>query len=167
MSLPISEAPRPEVEILAVEDVPLAAMRFEGVTMADLKDIFDTAFGATSQAVRSGQLDADVPAIGIYYGDPMATFDLEVAAALNTPLAEPITIGEATIRPGTLPGGRYGILSHVGSYDGLGGTWAALMGGVAAQGETPGFPFLEAYVDDPTTTPVEQLRTDLLVRLAD
>lgn len=167
MSLPIAEQPRTEVEIVAIQEVPLAVMRFEGVTIADLKDIYDSAFGAISHVVMSGQVDAAIPAIGVYHGDPMATFDLEVAATLNAPIAEPITVGDATVRPGTLTGGRYGVLSHLGSYEGMGGTWGALMGGVAAQGHTPGFPFVEVYLDDPTTTPVEQLRTDLLVRLAD
>lgn len=165
MSLPMSPAPREVLEIFDAPEVALAKLRFEQVTMDQLREIFDSSFGALQQLVASGQADVDIPAVGIYYGNPMEVFDLEVAATLNAPLAAPIAIADQVITPGALPGGTYGALSHVGPYDTLGQTWARLMEGVAALGHQPGIPFAEIYLDDPRTTAPQQLRTELIVKL--
>lgn len=159
-------APRMAMEILTLPDLPLASLRFEQVAVADLQRIFDSAFAAIAGAIGSGSIQAVLPGVGIYYGDPSQVFDLEVGAVLAQPMADPVVAGDHTVTPSELPAGEYAALSHVGPYDGLGDSWNALMGQVVAEGRVPAFPFFEAYVNDPRTTPPAELRTDLMVRLA-
>lgn len=165
MSALISQQPRTTMEILTLPDTPLASLRFDGVTMATLGQIYDSAFAAIGQAVARGLITPVLPGVGIYHGDPMATFDLEVGAVLAQPLDGPIVIGEHRVTPSTLAAGDFAALSHLGSYDGLGESWNSLMSQVAAIGRVPAEPFFEAYLNDPSSTPAEDLRTELMVRL--
>ncbi|MEZ4859662.1 MAG: AraC family transcriptional regulator [Caldilineaceae bacterium] len=65
----------------------------------------------------------------------------------------------------TLPGGRWAVFRHVGPYDTLWQTWqAALRDWLPTSGEEmrDAIPF-EDYVDDPSQTEPEQLRTDIFI----
>jgi effector-binding domain-containing protein len=75
-----------------------------------------------------------------------------------------VTDGE--VRAGTLPGGRIARLVHVGGFDRLGDSWAALGAWIGAQGFTPSRDLWEVYVTEPSPDmdPAE-LRTELLWRL--
>jgi AraC family transcriptional regulator len=68
----------------------------------------------------------------------------------------------------TLPAGRYAKTTHRGSYAGLGDAWARLMGQwLPGSGQRVGAgPSYEVYVNDPRTTPTEELQTDLYLPLA-
>jgi len=73
--------------------------------------------------------------------------------------------GSLAWRP--LPGGRYAVFTHTGSFDGLHRSWRGVYGqwlpatGYALR-DTPPF---EHYVNDPRSLPPEQWRTDLHVPL--
>ena len=61
-----------------------------------------------------------------------------------------------------LPAGDVAVISHLGAYDGLGQAWGRLMGSVGAMGRTPGTPFWESYVTEPSPNmDPATLRTDL------
>jgi len=65
----------------------------------------------------------------------------------------------------TLPGGRWAVFRHVGPYDTLWQTWqAALRDWLPTSGEElrDAIPF-EDYVDDPSQTAPEELRTDIFI----
>jgi effector-binding domain-containing protein len=51
--------------------------------------------------------------------------------------------------------------THVGAYDGLAKTQDQLLAYIAVHGYTPKGPILSSFVDDPGTTPVEKLRTEI------
>jgi len=79
---------------------------------------------------------------------------------VGVPVREPIE-GEGDIQACTLPAGRAAVVTHTGSYDGLAATWGRLREWMAEQGlEGRAAPW-EQYVDDCTTTPVEQVRTNI------
>jgi len=67
--------------------------------------------------------------------------------------------GDGDIEAGTLPAGKAAVVTHVGHYDGLAGTWDKLKAWIAEQGlECRADPW-ELYVDDCGEVPVEKLRT--------
>ena len=68
----------------------------------------------------------------------------------------------------TLAGGRYAVVLHEGAYDRLNQTYAWLLGvWFPANGYEPGDPpSLEFYLNDPNSTDVEDLLTDVHMRIA-
>ena len=52
------------------------------------------------------------------------------------------------------------MLSHVGSFEGLGGAWDTLLAGRDVPDEV-----VEIYVSDPSVSAPEELRTDLVLLL--
>jgi effector-binding domain-containing protein len=70
------------------------------------------------------------------------------------------------VRADRTPGGDVLHFTHVGPYETLRDSYAALMEHCAAEGLKIGAPTWEVYVDDPDTTPAERLRTEIYVTLA-
>lgn len=165
MVLTFGTPPFPEPTTVTLEPIPLAMVRHDSVTVAQMGSIYDTTFGVLARAVADGVLIPAGGAIGAYYGDPSATFDLEIGFPLAAALSEPIVQDDIVVAPSTSPVGNALILSHIGGFDGLPGAWARLMAAVPAE-RAGAQPLLEIYVSDPSQTPTEQLRTDLLVPLA-
>jgi AraC family transcriptional regulator len=110
---------------------------------------------------------AEPPMLALYHDDPETT----PAAALRSDAALVVSAA-AELPPGvteaTLPAGRYAKTTHRGSYAGLGDAWARLMGQwLPGSGQRVGAgPSYEVYVNDPRTTPTEELQTDLYLPLA-
>ncbi len=157
---PFPAAAYAEVTHEMLEAELMVVIRHSGVTLADLTTLFDRSFTALGEAMRAGLFVAVGPAIAVYHGDPQGVFDLEVGfPAMGAPTND-IPTGAGTIHASALPAGRVAIVSHVGSYDGLGQAWAAL----ASQADgTPTGTWIEVYVSDPVTTPADHLRTDLVM----
>ena len=150
----------PTEEMLEAELI--VVIRHDHVSIADLTALFDTSFAALGQAAKSGLFVPVGPALAVYHGDPMGTFDLEIGfPAMGAPTAD-VPTSAGRIHTSALPAGRAAIVSHMGAYDGLGAAWGALVD--AADGDPTGV-WIEAYVSDPSTTPAEQLRTDLVLPL--
>ncbi len=105
--------------------------------------------------------------IGIYRDDPEATplDELRSAAAITLTDDEALPEGLEEER---ISGGRYAVLVHTGSYEGLPGAWGQFMSEwLPSSGETPADgPSLEIYVNDPSTTPQDELKTELCMPLA-
>ena len=128
-----------------------AVVRHEGVTLADLRDIFDSGYG---RIVAAGVVPTG-PAFALYPGDPTATFDLEVGFPADTVPADDVVVESS------IPGGAAYTLTHLGGYDGLGGSWERVLTAVADDGGAAGL-LLEVYVTqpEPDMDPAT-LRTDL------
>lgn len=161
MTLTVPEAPRTQVEWLTLAETPLATVWHRGITVADLPAAFDSGFTAVATAVAQAGIAVTFPAIAVYHGDPMGTFDLEVAALLAAPLSQEVLVGEVTVVPSALAAGEYASLSHIGSYEDLGRTWGRFLEGVRADGAEGLHTWVEVYVSDPTSTEPAELRTDL------
>lgn len=159
---PLSPDPYREVTNVFLEGALMTVIRHEQKTLADLRDIFDASFTALAEAVKTGWVIPTGPAFAIYHGDPRGTFDLEVGfPALSAPTAD-IPTSAGTIHASALPAGSAAIVSHVGSYESLGGSWAILAAGA---GSEPRGVWIESYVTDPSSTPEADLRTDLILPL--
>lgn len=99
--------------------------------------------------------------------------DLDIEWAF--PTAAPVP-ADGDIIAGTLPAGRYGEVVITGGYEEMPQAHAAVRAWAGQDGRSPdirqgpdGVDFggsFEVYVSDPTTTPHDQLRTEIFLRLA-
>lgn len=93
---------------------------------------------------------------------------LEIGVPVHAPVAGIRPLSEADeveVAQSELPGGPAAVLTHVGPYDELRHSWASLDELLAAAGLRPTGPAWESYIDDPETTPPEQLRTEIILPL--
>lgn len=150
---------------IELEPVPLAVIRHEAITIADLREAFDRGYPALGAAFAAGELTPAGPAVAIYRGDPMQVFDLELGFPVVTAPATPIEVPDGPpITASALPSGPATATTYLGSYDGLGPAWMGLVERTLAQGAQPRGISIEVYVSDPTAAP-EELRTDLVLPL--
>lgn len=160
------ETPFGATDRLDLEPVPLAVVRHEGITITDLRDVFDSGYSALRAAFEAGTLTPAGPAIAVYYGNPMEVFDLELGFPVEAAPAEPITSANGvTITASALPEGPATATTVLGSYEGLGAGWMGLYERTVAEGLKPRGTSIEVYVSDPSESP-EELRTDLILPLA-
>lgn len=149
------------------DDVVVVLMRHEAVTMDELVPIFDGGF-----TVLSG-LEPIGPGFACYDGDMAATFDLTLGFPVGVHAQGlPVDLPDG-VEHGKFWDGPAWVVSHLGAYDGLPGAWAELLAAVGAEGGGPGHGgpgsaqdrrrFVEIYVDDPSRTAPEELRTDLVL----
>lgn len=105
--------------------------------------------------------------LGIYHDDPDSTppDQLRSEAALVVPENMPLPEGVVEQH---LPAGRYACALHVGPYEQLGDAWARFMGEwLPASGHRIGNgASYEIYLNDPTNTPKEELRTEIYISIA-
>ena len=135
------------------EDVAVVQLHRRAVTVADLPGIFDSGYSVLAGLGPIG------PGYAIYRGDVSATFDVTIGfpvASAGTDLPEGVELS-------TFPRGPALAQSHLGSFDGLGASWDAFV--EQADGARAGVQ-IEVYVKDPSETPVEDLRTDLILPVA-
>ncbi|MGN0102405.1 MAG: GyrI-like domain-containing protein [Dietzia sp.] len=158
------------IRLLRVPAVPTAVVRVTGVPMSELAQVFDSAFGTVLPRGFEAGLAPAGPPIALYTAaieGPDSVVDLEIGFPLRAPLveqvgAEPIEVDGRRIVASELPAGEIAVISHVGSYDGLGHAWGEFMGRIAGTGRAPGVPFWEAYVTEPSPDmDPATLRTDL------
>ncbi|MBI4718543.1 MAG: AraC family transcriptional regulator [Planctomycetes bacterium] len=104
---------------------------------------------------------------GLCYDDPAVTAPERIRydACLVVP---PATEGDGDIGVQDVAGGEYATTVHVGPYESLGQAYEGLCGGWLPQSgrELGEPPCMEFYLNDPRTTPPDQLRTKVCMRLA-
>ena len=125
--------------------------------MTELGQLMGPLFGEVMGHIQqSGQHPVGMP-LAIYHGMD----DGEVDVECGIPVASPVE-GEGRIEAGELPGGTVATATHMGPYEGLRETWAALTQWMSSQGLVPtGAPW-EVYVTDPGAEPdSSKWRTDI------
>lgn len=149
-------------QFITHQAVPTAVVR-EQVNMAGLPAFYDRAFGAVGEALGAQGVQPAGPAFGYYLSLPTESFELEA----GFPVVAAITdTGE--VIASELPAGEVARGTHVGGYDTLGDSWAALTAWVGEQGRTVGTRIWEVYVTEPSPEmDPATLRTDLFLLLAD
>jgi effector-binding domain-containing protein len=137
---------------------PLTTAVVKGTIAADeVTDFFDRSFGVLGAAIAAQGRTPTGPAFALYRGVPDETMDLEVGFPTDSPITP-----DGAAEPGELPGGRVARVVHAGSFDGLTDAWQRLGTWIGEQGLTPGEPFWEVYLTEPTP---EMDPTDLRTEL--
>ncbi len=152
-------------------DVPVTtAVMVDGSSSFDPAEI-QAAMGRAFQTLGAGIQTLGVAVAGppraVYHG-----YDAnETRWSLAFPVAAPPETGPGSdLRVGDLPGGPTFRFTHVGPYSGLAVTYARVtawmieQGHMAAESDWARYsPMWEEYIDDPDTTPPEELRTFIFV----
>ena len=123
---------------------------------ARISEAMGQAFGTVFAAV--GRLGATPvgPAMCRYtaYTEESVTFEAGV------PVAEPFP-GDGDVVGSEIGGVEAAVAVHVGPYDTLAQTYGALTAWIESRGRRPGSVMWELYLNDPDTTPPDQLRTEI------
>ena len=125
--------------------------------MDKIAQIMGPLFGEVYGYIQAqGQRPAGMP-LTIYHSMDGNTVELECALPVASPMA-----GAGRIQPGELPCGTMASITHMGPYDDLPATWAALTEWMQSEGlEAGGAPW-EVYVTDPGAEPDKsKWRTDI------
>ncbi len=128
-------------------------------------------FGALWQWAQSHGVEIQ-GALGIWYDDPGATPAHELRSDACLIVADDFELpsrgeGDPDLRLTTVSPGEYAVGTHMGSYEGLGDAWARFCGQALPNlgREVADSPSFEVYVNDCTAVRIEEVRTDLYVRL--
>ena len=127
------------------------------VALAKIGDVLGQMFAdMLAYLQKHGQSPIGMP-LTRYHCMDGDTADLECALPIAAPIA-----GTDRIRCSELPSGTMATVTHMGPYDNLPGTWAALAEWMSSQGLEPaGVPW-EVYVTDPGAEPDQsKWRTDI------
>ncbi|MCU0633732.1 MAG: AraC family transcriptional regulator [Gemmatimonadaceae bacterium] len=124
-------------------------------------------------AGRHGLFGPHTRILGFVHDDPeiVATDRLRYDAAMTLAPAHARTLAAEPLPPDArldrLPAGHYALTLHVGPYDQSDAAYVRLLGQVLPRRgvELAPDPIIEIYLNSPTDTPPEALRTEILVRL--
>jgi effector-binding domain-containing protein len=133
--------------IVDLECQDAIAVRGE-VAMADMPQFFQRAFMASFQAAAEAGVDIIGPPFGFYPEMPGETVIIEAGFPVSAPIE---TSGE--VHSLVLPGGKAIELIHVGSFEAMAETYAALQTWMEDQGITPASGMWEVYLSDPAVEP--------------
>ncbi len=129
-------------------------------SVQDLAQLSGQAFGAVAQYLGElGEYPAGAP-FAAYYNMDMQNLDVELGFPVTRPLP-----GKGEIQASEIPGGRLATVVHTGPYSECGPAYEALAQFIKEHGyEATGVAY-EAYLNDPTQTPPEQLQTQVIFPL--
>ena len=139
----------------------LAAQPILGIrtstTMDEIGNVIGPLFGEVYGYIQqSGHKPAGMP-LAIYHSMPGDSVELECAMPIASPLA-----GSGRIQAGELPAGTAVTVTHIGPYDTLGQTWAALTEWMKSRGLDAAAAPWEVYATDPGAEPdSSKWRTDI------
>ena len=138
------------MDVRVEERVPITAAAVRGeVTYADLPDYFGRAFTEVYAAVEAAGATVTGPPFGFYPGPPTET---TVVVEAGFPTSRPLdAIGD--VHPIELPGGSAVVTVHIGPYDTLAQTYAALTEWMTEAGLRPAPGMWENYLSDPSLEP--------------
>lgn len=145
------------VELLHLEAQPVASIVVPGIRA----EAVGAALHGTLPDIFSHLQAHGVAMVGApfarYHTADGTTFDLEAGIPVGSAFPE-----TDTIRARQLPGGDAIATVHVGAYDRLPEAVAALASWRHAHGRTAAGAYWEVYVDDPSTVPPDEVRTQLV-----
>jgi AraC family transcriptional regulator len=114
-----------------------------------------------------GLLRADTRFLGVGHDDPQVTPPDKIRYDACVTVDEAVE-GEGEVGIQSVGGGRYAVTTHRGPYENLETTYAELMGRwLPLSGERLGDNLcFELYLNDPQSTPAEELLTDIYISIA-
>ncbi len=126
----------------------------------DLPQLIGKAYSAIIQHLTQlGQYPAGAP-FAAYYNMDMQNLDVE----LGFPVPKELP-GKDEIKASRIPAGKYAVVLHTGPYDKVSLAYEALTKWVAEKGYEPTDVAYEVYLNDPSQTKPEDLKTEVMLPL--
>jgi effector-binding domain-containing protein len=148
-----------QCEIVERTAQPALSMR-RTVSIQELPQAVGQAFGQIGEYLQeSGEPVAGAPFVA-YYNMDMLALQIEIGMPVKH-----ILPGIGDIQAGQMPSGRLATCLHVGPYEELGGAYEALTAFVRDTSYEPSGVSYEIYLNDPTSTPPQELRTQIFFPL--
>lgn len=146
----IRSTPRQDTAVVAVTS-PL-----DGIS-----DSMGKAFEKTFHALGASGVKPAGPPFARYF-----SMEEPVEYEAGVPVATPF-VGSDEVKPGEIGGFEAAVGMHLGPYDTLGQTYAAMMEWIKGQGRSVAGPMWETYLTDPTAEPDPQAwRTEVFIPVA-
>ena len=145
-----------EFQTKQIEAQPILSIRTTA-TMTKIGEVMGPLFGEVYGCIKqSGREPTGMP-FAVYHSMDGDAIDLEC----GMPVASPME-GVGRVQAGELPAGTVATVTHMGPYDSLRQTWAALTEWMGSQGLQPAGAPWEVYVTDPGAEPDQsKWRTDI------
>jgi len=130
-------------------------------SLNDISDAMGEAFAKTYHALGQAGVEPAGPPFARYFSmdEPI---EFEAGVMVAAPFA-----GMAEVKPGQIGGVKAAVGIHVGPYETLSQTYAAMMGWIEGLGRSVAGPMWETYLTDPTVEPDPQRwRTEIFIPVA-
>lgn len=144
------DAVNPEPTTVHCAEQPTAVLR-ERVAMDALPEFFSRAFAAVAAEAQRQNVQLAGPPFALYRGTPTQTVDVEAGFPVRGTLAD-----TGTVVISTLPEAEAFEAMHIGPYDTLPQTYAALQDQMKKAGKTPSDTMWEYYLNGPPSEPDPQ-----------
>ncbi len=135
---------------------------------SELATFMDRAFPQVLAAVMGAGFVPDGPPFSRYFAFGPERIECEAGVPIADLPGGPRRSfdGVGDVQPGELPAGQVAVTWHVGSFDAISVTWAALGTWISEQGREPAGAFWEVYWSDPRVEPdAAGWRTELIIPL--
>lgn len=126
----------------------------------ELSELMGKCYGEIAQYLGKAGVQPAGPPFAGYYNMDMQDLDV----AIGFPVPEDVA-GAGEIKAGEIPAGEFATCVHIGPYNTIESAYQALSKWMEEQGLAMGGPAFEFYLNDPQTTPPEELKTQILFTL--
>jgi effector-binding domain-containing protein len=152
-----------EIVVKQLDPQPVASIVIPGIGSNAVGAALHGALPEVFSHLQANGIAPAGPPFARYHGGAGDTLDLEV----GIPVPPGATVPETDeVKARTLPGGEAVTTIHTGPYDELPEALRALAEWKVANGRVAGGLYWESYLDDPSTVPRDQVRTELFEPLA-
>ena len=128
--------------------------------IGDLSAVMGKTFGAITQYLAEAGEKPAGPPFTVYYNMDMQDLDLEIGFPVSKRLDS-----RGEIQSGEIPDGQFAACLYTGPYSAIEPAYTALSEWLRSQGLTATGVADEFYLNDPATTPADELQTQILFPL--
>ena len=134
-------------EIVELDPQDAIAVRGD-IAIPDLPEFFQRAFIASFEAAAKTGVDIVGPPFGFYPAMPSETVVIEAGFPVSSAME-----ASGDVHPLVLPGGPAVVVMHIGPFEAMEKTYAALQAWMAQEGLQPASGMWECYLTDPAAEP--------------
>lgn len=108
-----------------------------------------------------GLFTPDTPMVGVFHDNPQEVAPADLRSDAGVIVGEDVALDLEGLHEVRIPQHRAAVMTYTGSYEGLPGAYPQLGAWLQANGENWAVPApsVEAYLDDPSSTPIDRVRT--------